>query len=351
MKPLMHAAALAFLCVTSTAAWAEPATLKVLGNFTGNKKQVDLVERPFFTGLAEEAGISSKVGYSPMDLVNVKAADAMRLLKSGAFDIASVQIGSAARDNPFLEGIDLAGVATNIDDQRKVVDAYREELDREVQAKFNSKVLTLWPFGPQIMFCKKPITSMDDFKGTKIRTFTTSMATMIEGLGGSPVTLQYAEVYLALQRGVADCGVTASSAGNGGKWPEVTNFLLPLAVSSSMQGHFINLDTWKKFSPEQQEKLLVEFKKMEDDMWDLARNVDSDATTCNTGGDDCKEHTQYKMTLGEVTPAMQEQLRTIVTRDVLPQWGKNCDAVVPDCTSRWSATIGKTMGYGAITAN
>src|SRR3546814_428153 len=117
------------------------------------------------------------------------------------------------------------------------------------------------------MFCKKPITTMDDFKGAKIRTFTTSMATMVEGLGGSPVTLQYAEVYLALQRGVADCGVTASSAGNGGKWPEVTNFLLPLAVSSSMQGHFINLDTWNKFSPEQQAKLTAEFKKMEDDMW------------------------------------------------------------------------------------
>ncbi|AEC21534.1 putative extracellular solute-binding protein [Pusillimonas sp. T7-7] len=348
MKRLFQATALAFICVTSTAAWAEPATLKVLGNFTGNKKQVDLVERPFFTSLAKETGISTVVNYSPMDLVNVKAADAMRLLKSGAFDVASVQIGSAARDDPFLEGIDLAGVATNIADQRRVVDAYREEFDRELQAKFNSKVLTLWPFGPQIMFCKKPITTMDDFKGAKIRTFTTSMATMVEGLGGSPVTLQYAEVYLALQRGVADCGVTASSAGNGGKWPEVTNFLLPLAVSSSMQGHFINLDTWNKFSPEQQAKLTAEFKKMEDDMWTLAKNVDSDATACNTGGESCKEHTKYQMTLGEVTPTMQTQLKEIVNRQVLPQWGKNCDAVVPDCTKRWNATVGKEMGYDTV---
>ena len=154
MKQLFQATALAFACVASTTAWAEPATLKVLGNFTGNKKQVELVEQPFFMGLPKETGISSKIGYSPMDLVNVKAADALRLLKSGAFDVASVQIGLAARDDPFLEGIDLAGIATNLADQRKVVDAIREEFDREVQTRFNSKVMTLWPFGPQILFCK-----------------------------------------------------------------------------------------------------------------------------------------------------------------------------------------------------
>lgn len=345
MKPLIYLAAIAFTCIATTSSWAEPANLKVLGNFTGNKKQVDLVERPFFEGLPEQAGITARIAYSPMDLVNVKGADAMRLLKSGAFDIASVQIGLAARDDPFLEGIDLAGVATNIADQRKAVEAYREAFDQEIQAKFNSKVLTLWPFGPQILFCKKPMESLDDFKGTKIRTFTTSMATMIQGLGGSPVTLQYAEVYLALQRGVADCGVTASSAGNGGKWPEVTKYLLPLAVSSSMQGHFINLDTWEKFTPEQQEKLTAAFKGMEDQMWDLAINITEDATNCNTGQASCKEHQKYDMTLNAVTPEEAAGLKEIVSKQVLPEWGKNCNAVIPDCSQRWNDTIGKAMGY------
>lgn len=345
MKPLIYFAAVAFACVATTSSWAEPANLKVLGNFTGNKKQVDLVERPFFDGLAKQAEITTRVAYSPMDLVNVKGADAMRLLKSGAFDIASVQIGLAARDDPFLEGIDLAGVATNIADQRKAVEAYREAFDQEIQAKFNSKVLTLWPFGPQIMFCKKPMESLADFKGTKIRTFTTSMATMIQGLGGSPVTLQYAEVYLALQRGVADCGVTASSAGNGGKWPEVTKYLLPLAVSSSMQGHFINLDTWKKFTPEQQQKLTAAFKTMEDQMWDLAINITEDATNCNTGKASCKEHTKYDMTLNAITPEEVAGLKEVVSKQVLPEWGRNCDAVIPDCSKRWNDTVGKAMGY------
>ena len=36
------------------------------------------------------------------------------------------------------------------------------------------------------------------------------------------------------------------TSGNAGKWPEVTSHFLPLSVSGSVQGHFMNLDYWKK---------------------------------------------------------------------------------------------------------
>ena len=124
MKPLIYFAAVAFACVATTSSWAEPANLKVLGNFTGNKKQVDLVERPFFDGLAKQAEITTRIAYSPMDLVNVKGADAMRLLKSGAFDIASVQIGLAARDDQPLP-LTLADATENTRITRAITDAFR----------------------------------------------------------------------------------------------------------------------------------------------------------------------------------------------------------------------------------
>lgn len=347
MNRLIYGVIVTLICTTSAVAWAAPAALRVLGNFTGNKKQV-AVEQPFFEHLAKTVGVNMRVTYSPMDVVNVKAADALRLLKSGAFDVASVQIGIASRDDPFLEGIDLAGVATDIPDMKKVVDAYRDAFDKEVQKKFNAKVLTLWPFGPQILFCKEPIQRLADFKGKKVRTFTTSMATLMKGLGATPVTLQYSEVYLALQRGVADCGVTAAAAGNGGKWPEVTKYLLPLAVSGAMQGHFMNLNTWNKFTPEQQQKLTVAFKGMEEHMWKLAADITQDAVNCNTGQKPCKGFQSYDMKLEKVTPSESHELKEVVSKDVLPEWGRNCDAVIPDCAKRWNSTVGKAMGY-AIT--
>jgi TRAP-type C4-dicarboxylate transport system substrate-binding protein len=67
-------------------------------------------------------------------------------------------------------------------DLRKAVDAYREVFDKRLQARFNSKVMTLWPFGPQVFFCNQPIRTLDDLKGQRVRSFTPSMAKLLEQL-------------------------------------------------------------------------------------------------------------------------------------------------------------------------
>ena len=225
-------------------------SLRVADNFSQNTKQVD-IERSFFDSLGASTGIDLGMNYNPMDVVGVKAPDALRMLRGGSFDVMSVQIGMASRDDPFFEGIDLIGVSTDMPSLRKVVDAYRDAFDKRLQEKFNAKVLTLWPFGPQVFYCNSPIKTLDDLKGLKVRSFTPSMSAMLEYFGATPVTLQFSEVYPALQRGVVSCGVTSPTSGNTGNWPEVTKYFLPLSVSGSVQGHFINLDKWKSFSPEQ----------------------------------------------------------------------------------------------------
>jgi len=345
MKPnAIRTLCFAMLLVLGGVAYAEPAQFRALGNFSGNKKQVDGVERPFFEQLAQKTGIVTRITFNPMDLVNVKAPDALRIIRAGTFDLASVQIGMASRDDPFFEGLDLAGVATDMETLRKVVNAYRDEFDKRLQAKFNAKVMTLWPFGPQILFCKKPVAKLEDFKGLKVRTFTPSMATLMQYLGATPVTLQFSEVYQALHSGVADCGVTGPSAANQGKWPEAVSYLIPMAVNGSVQGHFMNLNTWKQFSPDQQKKLLAEFKVMEDKMWELAVEASQDAINCSTGKEPCKEHTKFNMTLNPVTPQELARMREAVSKAVLPQWAKTCNAVDPTCGVTWNATVGKLTG-------
>ena len=269
MKSILTLIATAALFAAGAHA-ADPTAMRIAGNFSSNSKHVDEIEKPFFTALPKLMGAPININYNPMDVVNVQAADALRLLRSGTFDVMSVQIGMASRDDPFFEGIDLIGVSTNMKDLRKAVDAYREVFDKRLQTRFKAKVLTLWPFGPQVFYCNKPIKSVDDIKGLKVRSFTPSMAALIQNLGGTPVTLQFSEVYPALQRGVADCGVTSPTSGNAGKWGEVTTHFMPLSVSGSVQGHFMNLDYWNKFSPESQKKILDGFKQMEDRMWELA---------------------------------------------------------------------------------
>jgi len=343
MKQLLAAAAA--LALASLAHAQAPSAMRVAGNFSSNTKHVDAIEKPFFIALPKLVDVPLIVNYNPMDVVNVQAADALRLLRSGTFDVMSVQIGMASRDDPFFEGIDLIGVSTNMKDLRAAVDAYRGVFDQRLQSRFNAKVLTLWPFGPQVFYCNKPIKSVNDIKGLKVRSFTPSMAALIQYLGGTPITLQFSEVYTSLQRGVADCGVTSPTSGNTGKWPEVTTHFLPLSVSGSVQGHFMNLNYWKKFSPEQQQKIAAAFKKMEDQMWELAERVNDDAVNCNVGKEPCKEGVKFKMQLVEVTPEDANRVKSAVTAAVLPLWKQTCNKVDPKCTETWNGTVGKTRGY------
>jgi TRAP-type C4-dicarboxylate transport system substrate-binding protein len=344
MKTFLTFAAAALVAAAPAAAQS-PTTMRVAGNFSSNTKHVDSIEKPFFTALPKLTDIPLAINYNPMDVVNVQAADALRLLRSGTFDVMSVQIGMASRDDPFFEGIDLIGVSTNMKDLRRAVDAYREAFDQRLQQRFNAKVMTLWPFGPQVFYCNKPIKSLDDIKGLKVRSFTPSMAALIQYLGGTPVTLQFSEVYPALQRGVADCGVTSPTSGNTGKWPEVTSFFLPLSVSGSVQGHFMNLNYWKRFTPEQQQKLSAAFRKMEDEMWDLAERVNEDASNCNVGREPCKQGVKFTMTAVPVTPQDEQKIKTAVTAAVLPLWKQTCNRVDPKCAEAWNATVGKARGY------
>ncbi len=321
-----------------------PTTMRIAGNFSSNAKHVNSIERPFFDALAKNTGMNLAASYNPMDVLGVQAADALRLLRSGAFDVMSVQIGMASRDDPFFEGIDLVGVATDMAQLRKVVDAYRDVFDKRLQEKFGAKVLTLWPFGPQVFYCNTAIKSLDDLKGLKVRSFTPSMAALIQNLGATPVTLPFSEVYPALQRGVANCGVTSPSSGNAGKWPEVTTHFLPLSVSGSVQGHFMNLAYWNKLPASEQQKISGEFKKMEDLMWELAITSNGDAINCNVGAEPCKENTKFKMTMVDVSAGDAARIKAAVSAVVLPIWKESCNRVDPACTKTWNDTVGKVTG-------
>ena len=289
------------------------------------------------------AGTGLKAERAEFMALGLNLADALRLVRSGSYDVVSTQVGLASRDDPFLEGIDLIGVSTTMDDLQAAVDAYRDIFDKRITERFGAKVLAIWPFGPQVFFCNQPIKTLDDLKSLRVRSFTPSMSKLIEALGATPVSIPFPEVYPSLQRGVANCGVTSPTSANTGKWPEVTSHLLPLSVSGSIQAHLVNAAWYNKLNPQQQETMTKELRQMEKDLWALARTVNEDATNCSIGKEPCapKPHTKYTMTLAAVSPGDLERVRKISQEQVLTEWATRCERVYPKCKEAWNGTIGK----------
>ena len=201
-------------------AGADEISLRASGLVSTHKYHVAL-ERSFYESLAEKTGHPFKVNYNPLDVLGVAMKDTLRLGRKGTFDIVQSTVGEAARDDAFLEGLDLIGVSPTLDELKKAVDAYRDILSSRVEGKFNARVMTLWPYGPQVFYCKPEITGLKDFKGLKIRTYTPSMSALVQAVGGTPVALSFKEVYSRpaarhrrLRDHVADVGQHRQLAGS-----------------------------------------------------------------------------------------------------------------------------------------
>lgn len=339
MKRLLSlSTALAFACALP----AQSETLRWLTQTQANNAQFPIemaaIEAATAGGLTVER--------NEFQVLGLNLGDALRLVNSGAFQLATTQVGSVAKDDPFLEGIDLIGVATNMTELKSAVDAYRSVFNERLSEKFGVKALAIWPFGPQIFLCNQPIASLDDIKGLKVRSFTASMSTLLEELGATPVTLSFPEVYPALQRGVASCGVTSPTSSNTGKWPEVTTHLYPLSVSGSVQAHIVNV-AWLEALPEA-DRMAFEatMAAMEAKLWELAITTNDVAQSCSTGGDCPAEglYTAYKMELVPVSDADKAKVAEIALAKVLPDWAARCEAGFAGCTQIWNDTIGKVRG-------
>lgn len=325
--------------VTGVSAHAETA-LRATGLVSTHKFHTKL-EKEFYESLSSETGIPLTVNFNPLDVVGVDMQDTLRMVKSGAFDIVQTTVGAAARDDAFLEGVDLIGVSTSMDQLMEVVQAFRPELEKRVAEKFNAKVLTMWPYGPQVFYCNAEITSLKSLSGLKVRSYTASMSTLLEALGATPVTMSFKEVYPALQRGVVDCAITSPTSGNTGNWPEVTTHFLPLGISWSVNGHFMNLDKWNSFTADEQTILEKSFASFEQSFWDLATENNGWAIACNTGGEGCQNYTEFKMELVEPSAEDQAAVTKATMEKVLPGWAETCNESFADCTTLWNATAGK----------
>lgn len=340
----LAASALALALALPGAAVAENVKLRVAGNLISTGLILQNKEQPFFENLAKNTALPVDVDYKPMDALGIKDTEGLRTLRSGLFDIVALRLNQVSRDEPFVLGVDLVGLNPDYKTTRKTVDVYREVLDKRIQERFNAKLLAVWPFGPQVLFCNPKIGGLSDIKNQKVRVYDQSLAKFIEKLGGIPVTLSFGETQQALQRGVVDCAITGPSSANSAGWTEVSKYFMPIGFSVGMQAYAINLNSWKKFTPEQQKVLSESFQKYENDLFAYSQELFDDAVRCNVGKEPCTTVKKYNLVEVPVTEADQKLVRDAMVEVSLPAWSEQCDKNYPDCTKVWRSTIGPVVG-------
>ncbi len=329
----------------SASAEVEQLNLKVVGTW-GNLSNWKVNEGPFWQKtMPEVSGGRIKADAVPQTEVGIKGFEVMRMLKLGVFDVAHGVVGYIAGEDPIAEGIDLAGVIQNWDDARASMDAYRPVIGAQFEKTYGSKLLALYPFPSQLIWCKGDVNSAADLNGKKIRVYTTSMGDFVEGMKGVSVTIAFAEVLPALEKGVVDCGVTGSMPAYQAKWWQVADHAYLMKVGYTATFAAISLRTWNRLSDETKTFIQTQMKAFEDTAWKNNIAEDGMGVICNTGvGGTCTEGAPGGMKKVDPSAADDAMRKKVLEEVVLKRWADRCGA---ECVKQWNETIGKIAGVQA----
>jgi TRAP-type C4-dicarboxylate transport system substrate-binding protein len=275
--------------------------------------------------------------------MNLGVGDVFRLLGDGVYDVAMTVADYAVADAPELEGLDVPLLALTADEARAMVDAARPMVEDIYNARFNSHVLAIAPYPPQVVFCNAEINGLDDLKGKKVRGSGRMTTLFLEALGAEGVNVSFSEVPGALQKGVVDCAITGAGSGYSAGWWEVSTHLLPIPLGGwDSVVTAINLDKWNGLGAEMQELIASQVaSEFEAPAWTSAQGALDNDIACLTGNGTCTSGDARSMTLVTVSDADFAKARDVLVTKVLPDWAERAGG---DWAERWNASVGMTVG-------
>jgi TRAP-type C4-dicarboxylate transport system substrate-binding protein len=318
---------------------------KVVGTWS-NLTNWQSNEQPFWAKTLPDASKGQlTANVQSISELGLKGTELIRLLKLGLFDFAQALPIYIAED-ATVEGIDIAGVAKNFDSARKSVDAYAPILNATFEKKYGAKVLNYYTWPSQMIYCNAPIKGLADVKGKKVRVQGTSQGDLVEALGATGVTIPFAEVVPALQRGTVDCGITGTMPAYKAGWHEVTTHMLNLPVGFTVSFTAVSLATWGKLDEKTRTFMEETIKGQTNKWWQTIIDEDRMGIVCTTGTGECSVGKPGKLVKAEPTADDAAILEKAMRDVVLKRWAKRCGSDAA-CISNWNDTIGKVVNLTA----
>ncbi len=241
--------------------------------------------------------------------VNITVHPGSSLIKGNP--LKAVKDGTVAMTDMFIPftsgggkvfGISaLPFIATSYEDAYKLYQLSKKSYEKTAK-KWNQKFLysVTWPGSG--FYGNKVMTSINDFKGVKTRTYDKNSASFVQKAGGNAVALPWGEVYSSLRTGMVDSVVTSSSSGKDGKFWEVLSNYTKINYGYPLQAVTINLDYWNSLDKTQQSAMLKAAEQIEKSQWKAVRVEEKVAL---------ETLTKNGMVITEASPELKKELKKI----------------------------------------
>lgn len=184
----------------------------------------------------------------------VKCSQSYEALQSGVVDVCVIAAWNYPHIFPIVEGLSmpfmLEGSAQSADTAWKMFqtmpEMQAEMKDLKFMGAFTTDVINL------ALKDGKIVKTLDDMKGLRVAVGSGLMAETAKLMGMAPQPVGYADVYMALHRGMAEATFFPNAPLRSYKVTEVTNVHVMGGFKCDPMVFAMRLDTWKKLPPEVQ---------------------------------------------------------------------------------------------------
>ncbi|MES2531388.1 MAG: TRAP transporter substrate-binding protein [Pseudomonadota bacterium] len=202
--------------------------------------------------------------------LGVKANESVRAISEGVVPMGDLALFQNASRGAVL-GVEALPFLVADYDQLKVLHKFFRPIWEGVLAKNNQKVLYMVPWPNQFFFMKKPLASIDDLKGVKMRSLDKLSTDWINRLGMVPVQMTNLEILQALGSGMLDGVPTSAGTAVAQKYWDFMKYGYETNHTWASNVMSINMDTWKKFTPAQQATVERVAHEMEPTFWEVSK--------------------------------------------------------------------------------
>lgn len=198
-----------------------------------------------------------------------KAPQIFNAVRGNQVQLGELLVSSLGNDDPLFKLDTLPFLATSYADATKLWQASKAPVEKALEKRGAVLLFTI-PWPGQNLYTKEPVTSLDYFKGKKMRTYNAQTAKIAAELGAAPTTVEVSNVPQAFSTGQVDAMMTSSTTGvTTQAWDYVKNLTLVNAWYPKNMV-FINRREWRRLDKATQEKILTAAAAAEKRGWEMS---------------------------------------------------------------------------------
>ncbi len=266
----------------------------------------------------------------PGSALGFKGPELLRAVAEGQLAIAEVPTGMVEGDAPVMALTAQPFISANAFEQRLLYQLAKPTYAKTLK-KFNQFTLytSVWPFSG--IYTQRAINTAADLKGLKMRVYDGTGLAFGKKTGIAARKMPFSEVYPAMKAGLLDSMYTSSVSGVDAKAWEVLKYFTPINIVGPVNMINVNMDAWNKLPANIRETVLEIAGEMEDEMWNLAGDMDrtSRAKLVKNG-----------MTVSTVSKKFRAELDEI-GRKLRAVWGSKAGADAQKILDQYNTITGR----------